>query len=71
VPTVATAGTIGKLVDQTFDHGIAAFASILKRPCALEETIRDGEKLLRLAAEDAMRMVAVGLRLAQRPAIAV
>lgn len=63
VPTIALAGTIGRGVDQTFDHGISAFASILKRPCTLEEAIRDGEKLLRRAAEDALRMMCVGLRL--------
>ncbi|MCU0902022.1 MAG: glycerate kinase [Cypionkella sp.] len=63
VPTIALAGTIGRGVDQTFDHGISAFASILKRPCTLEEAIRDGEKLLRRATEDALRMMSVGLRL--------
>ncbi len=63
VPTIALAGTIGRGVDQTFSHGISAFASILKRPCTLEEAIRDGEKLLRRAAEDAIRMMSVGLRL--------
>lgn len=63
VPTIALAGTIGRGVDLTFDHGISAFASILKRPCTLEEAIRDGEKLLRRAAEDALRMMSVGLRL--------
>ena len=66
VPTIALAGTIGRGVDQTFSHGISAFASILKRPCTLEEAIRDGEKLLRRAAEDAMRMMAVGLRLSEQ-----
>jgi glycerate 2-kinase len=39
------------------------FASILKRPCTLEDAIRDAEKLLRRAAKDAMRLMAVGLRL--------
>ncbi len=63
VPTIALAGTIGRGVNQTFDHGISAFASILKRPCTLEEAIRDGEKLLRRATEDALRMMSVGLRL--------
>jgi glycerate kinase len=66
VPTIALAGTIGRGVDQTFDHGISAFASILKRPCTLEEAIRDGEKLLRRAAEDALRMMSVGLRLSDQ-----
>ncbi|MCU0907611.1 MAG: glycerate kinase [Rhodobacteraceae bacterium] len=63
IPTIALAGTIGRGVDQTLAHGISAFASILKRPCTLEAAIRDGEKLLRRAAEDAVRMLAVGLRL--------
>lgn len=66
IPTIALAGTIGKGVDQTFAHGISAFASILKRPCTLEEAIRDGERLLRRAAEDAIRMMNVGLQMAQR-----
>lgn len=66
VPTIALAGTIGRGVDQTLDHGISAFASILKRPCTLEEAIRDGEKLLRRAAEDALRMMKVGLRLSDQ-----
>jgi glycerate 2-kinase len=63
VPTIALAGTIGKGVTETFQHGITAFASILKRPCTLEEAIFNGEKLLRQASEDAMRMISVGLRL--------
>lgn len=66
IPTIALAGTIGKGARQTFDHGIAAFASIVKRPCSLEEAIEKGEKLLRRAAEDAMRMMQVGRRLAMR-----
>lgn len=66
IPTIALAGTIGRGVDQTFAHGISAFASILKRPCTLEEAIRDGEKLLRRASEDAIRMMAVGHRLSSR-----
>lgn len=66
IPTIALAGTIGKGARQTFDHGISAFASIVKRPCSLEEAIAKGEKLLRRAAEDAMRMMQVGRRLAAR-----
>jgi glycerate kinase len=64
IPVIALAGTIGKGVDATFENGIDAFASIIKRPCTLDEAIAKGEKLLRRAAEDAMRMVAVGMRLA-------
>ncbi|WP_054311727.1 glycerate kinase [Mesorhizobium sp. 1M-11] len=68
IPTIALAGTIGKGVDLTFDNGIDAFASIIKRPCTLDEAINKGEKLLRRAAEDAMRMIMVGTRL--RPPMA-
>ena len=70
VPTVALAGTIGKGVTDTLDAGIDAFASIIKRPCSLDEAIRDGEKFLRRAAEDAMRMIMVGLNLSNRRAFA-
>ena len=70
IPTIALAGTIGRGVDQTFAHGISAFASILKRPCTLEEAIRDGYKLLRRATEDAIRMIAVGQRLSGSRAFA-
>lgn len=70
VPTVALAGTIGKGVTDTLDAGIDAFASIIKRPCTLDEAIRDGEKFLRRAAEDAMRMIMVGLNLSDRRALA-
>jgi glycerate kinase len=75
VPVIALAGTVGKDVHLNFDHGIDAFASILKRPCSLEEAIAKAGKLLRRAAEDAMRMVAVGRMLADRrqraPALAM
>lgn len=63
LPVIALAGTIGRGVDVNFAHGIDAFASILKRPCTLEEAIADAGKLLRRAAEDALRMVAVGMAL--------
>jgi glycerate 2-kinase len=68
IPVVALAGTIGKDVHVNFDHGIDAFASILKRPCTLDEAIGKASKLLRRAAEDAMRMMQVGMMLGSREA---
>lgn len=65
IPTIALAGTIGKGVTETFDSGIDAFASIIKRPCTLEDAIANGMKLLVRASEDAMRMVLVGTRLSR------
>ncbi|MGZ2255941.1 glycerate kinase [Roseobacter sp. A03A-229] len=70
IQTIALAGTIGKGVRETLDNGIDAFASIIKRPCSLDEAIHKGEKLLRRAAEDAMRMMIVGMRLTDRPGAA-
>ncbi|MGL4573938.1 MAG: glycerate kinase family protein [Burkholderiaceae bacterium] len=61
VPVIALAGTIGKGVAANFEHGIDAFASILKRPCTLEEAIAKAGKLLTRAAEDAVRMISVGI----------
>lgn len=67
LPVIALAGTIGKGVASNFEHGIDAFASILKRPCSLEEAIEKAGSLLTRAADDAVRMMMVGMRLA-RPA---
>ncbi|TKT75071.1 glycerate kinase [Aquamicrobium sp. LC103] len=63
LPVIALAGTIGKGVRLNFEHGIDAFASILKRPCTLEDAIGNAGKLLTRAAEDAVRMVGVGIAL--------
>jgi glycerate 2-kinase len=70
LPVIALAGTIGKGVRINFDHGIDAFASILSRPCTLDEAIADAKKLLTRAAEDAMRMVKVGMALMQAQGVA-
>jgi glycerate kinase len=61
LPVVALAGTIGKGVADNLDHGIDAFASILKRPCSLDDAIANAGKLLERAAEDAARMIRVGM----------
>lgn len=66
VPVIALAGTIGKGVRLNFEHGIDAFASILSRPCSLEDAIFSAPKLLSRAAEDAARMVMVGMKLGAR-----
>ncbi|MCJ8052839.1 glycerate kinase [Shinella curvata] len=67
VPVIALAGTLGKGVQLNFEHGIDAFASILSRPCSLEDAISSAPKLLARAAEDAARMVMVGMSLRNRP----
>jgi glycerate kinase len=66
VPVIALAGTIGKGAALNFEHGIDAFASIVKGPCSLDDAIARAPKLLRRAAEDATRMVLVGMTLADR-----
>lgn len=66
VPVIALAGSIGKGVRLNFEHGIDAFASILTRPCTLEDAIQGAPKLLARAAEDAVRMITVGMHLERR-----
>jgi glycerate 2-kinase len=65
LPVVALAGTIGKGAASNFAHGIDAFASIVKRPCSLDEAIEKADKFLVRAAEDATRMILVGMMLAE------
>jgi glycerate 2-kinase len=63
LPVIALAGTLGKGVGVNLEHGIDAFSSILKRPCTLEEAFANAGKWLARAAEDMVRLVAVGQRL--------
>lgn len=67
-PVIALAGTIGKGVRLNLDYGIDAFASILSRPCSLEDAIDAAPKLLAHAAEDAVRMVMIGMHMNDRAA---
>ncbi|RDW63227.1 glycerate kinase family protein [Aspergillus mulundensis] len=61
IPVIVLAGTIGQNARVNHDVGIDAFASILQRPCTLEEAVGETERLLTEAAESAMRMVAIGI----------
>ena len=63
LPVIALAGTIGRGAAANFAAGIDAFASIVRRPCTLDEAIARAGTLLVRAAEDAARMVRVGLAL--------
>lgn len=67
-PVIALAGTIGKGVRLNLEHGIDAFASILSRPCSLEDAIDAAPKLLAHASEDAVRMVVIGMQMNHRVA---
>jgi glycerate 2-kinase len=64
LPVVCLAGTIGRRPAANLEAGIDAWASIVPEPLSLEEALERAPKLVRKAAEHAMRMVAVGRRLA-------
>ena len=68
LPVVAIAGTLGRHVEINLAHGIDAYASILRRPCNLEDAIADAGGLLRDAAASAMRMVNIGIAMQRRAA---
>ena len=67
LPVIVLAGTIGPGVEINLKHGIDAFASMLSRPCTLDQAIADAGKLLRRSASDMLRMVAVGISLGHSP----
>lgn len=67
IPVIALAGTIGEGSAINFQHGIDAFASIVRRPCSLDDAIVGAKDLLVAAAENAVRMVQVGVAIGRRP----
>jgi glycerate kinase len=66
IPTIVLAGSIGEGFEANFRAGVDAIASTVTRPCTLEEAMRDAYGHLMRAAEDATRMVGVGIALAGR-----
>lgn len=60
VPVVALAGTLGVGASRTLWAGVDAYTSILQEPCSLRDAIAGVERLLTDAAEQVMRMIAVG-----------
>jgi glycerate kinase len=66
IPTIVLAGAIGKGFEANFRVGVDAIASAVTHPCTLEEAMRDAYGQLMRAAEDATRMVRVGIALGGR-----
>jgi glycerate kinase len=58
---------VGAGADQNYAHGIAAYTSILERPCTLDDAIRQAPDLTARSAENVMRLVLTGQQLAARP----
>lgn len=71
VPVIALTGTVGAGVQAAVDAGLDAFTSILTRPCSLAEALADASELLVSSAEQTMRLLLVGRRLAWQEADAV
>ncbi len=63
VPVVALAGTLGEGAGRALGAGLAAYTSILRRPCTLDDAIAATADLLVDAADQVMRLVAVGQRM--------
>ena len=67
LPVLALAGTVGTGADSTRDVGIDAVFGILKRPCSLEDAIRETDTLLADTAEQAVRLMLAARMQQPRP----
>jgi glycerate 2-kinase len=63
VPVIALAGILDDGCDDVLAHGIDAFSGILGKPCTHQEALKTTAAHLERAAESAVRMVRVGMRL--------
>ena len=64
IPVVALSGTVGEGVQAALDAGLDAYTSILTRPCTLDEALEEASEFLVCSAEQTMRLLLVGRRLA-------
>jgi glycerate kinase len=65
LPVVALAGALGTDARLNLVHGIDAFASIQQRPCTLDESMENASEWLARAAENTVRLLWAGTRLAK------
>jgi glycerate 2-kinase len=64
LPVIALAGTLGRRASVNYAEGIDAMLSVLERPTDLPGAVADAANLVTNAAENAMRTVQIGQRLA-------
>ena len=55
-PVIAIAGSLGEGVESLYDHGIASVFSIVDKPMALEDAMKDAPALLERTAERVLRL---------------
>jgi glycerate kinase len=68
IPVIALSGTVGEGVQAALDAGLDAYGSILTRPCSLEQALQETAEFLVSSAEQTMRLLLVGRRLAWQEA---
>jgi glycerate kinase len=68
IPVIALSGTVGAGVQVALDAGLDAYASILTRPCTLDHALQETSDFLVSSAEQTMRLLLVGRRLAWQEA---
>ena len=64
IPVIVVSGTVGEGVQAALD----AYRSILTRPCSLEQALQETAEFLVSSAEQTMRLLLVGRRLAWQEA---
>lgn len=60
LPVITLAGTVGRGASINYAHGIAAFTSILPRPCDLDTAIANAADWIAASAENVVRLLLVG-----------
>jgi glycerate kinase len=70
IPVIALAGAIGEDAAEALGDDICAYTSILQHPCAVSEAIDHAPDLLAQAAEQAIRMVLAGIKVAGKGRVA-
>ncbi len=68
IPVIALSGTVGAGVQAALDAGLDAYASLLTRPCTLDHALQATSDFLVSSAEQTMRLLLVGRRLAWQEA---
>ncbi|HEY4664858.1 MAG TPA: glycerate kinase [Comamonas sp.] len=67
VPVIGIAGSLGQNAHVVHAHGIDAIASVLSRPCSIQEAVAEAAFNVRSSARNTAAILAIGMHLPHQP----
>jgi glycerate kinase len=62
IPVIGIAGSLGVGFEEVHNHGIDSVFSLVNRPMSLNDAVKNTDRLVEIATEEACRAIKIGMR---------